>query len=121
MKSITEVLNENITGLHYGCRILLPFKAEILKIVIGTKIITNFSRNLDGASVRVTDFYTEIYFYDYKNLAEELTKYEVVKLVVVQQGEDVFDFDKHIPIELVIESKHKLLIKPIPADLLFFE
>jgi len=121
MKSITEVLNENITGLHYGCRVLLPFQAEILKIVIGTKIITNFSKNLEGACVRITDFYTEIYFCEYKNLAEELTKYEVVKLVVVQQGDDVFDFNKHIPIELVIESKHKLLIKPIPDDLLFFE
>ena len=121
MKSITEVLNENITGLHYGNRILLPFKAEILKIVIGTNIITDFSKKINGACIRVTDYYTEIYFCEYKNLLEELSKYEVIKLVAVQQGEDVFNFDSHIPMELVIESKHKLLIKPIPDDLLFFE
>ena len=29
MKSIDEILNENGSGLHYGNRILLPFKAEI--------------------------------------------------------------------------------------------
>ncbi len=121
MKSIKEVLNENITGLYFGNRVLLPFKAEILKVVIGTNIITDFSKNLDGASVRVTDFYTEIYFYEYENLEEELSEYEVIKLIAVQQGEDVFNFDNHIPIELAIESKHKLLIKPIPDDLLFFE
>jgi len=121
MKNIKEVLAENISGLHYGNRILLPFKAEILKIVIGTHIITDFSKNIDGASIRVTDFYTEIYFYEYKNLEEQLTKYEVIKLALVQQGEDIFNFDNHFAIELKIESKHKLLIEPILADLLFFE
>ena len=121
MKKINEVLDENISGLHYGNRILLPFKAEILKIVIGTHIITDFSKKIDGASIRVTDFYTEIYFYEYNNLEEQLSKYEVIKLAIVQQGEDIFNFDNHFAIELKIEPKHKLLIEPIPADLLFFE
>jgi len=42
-------------------------------------------------------------------------------LALVQQGEDIFNFDNHFAIELKIESKHKLLIEPIPTDLLFFE
>ncbi|MBU0474454.1 MAG: hypothetical protein KKF62_09845 [Bacteroidetes bacterium] len=121
MKTVKEVLTEDGTGLHYGNRVLLPFKVEILKIVIGTQIITDFSKNYDGAHVRVTDLYTEVYFYDYKNLSEQLSKYEVIKLVVVQEGEDIFDFDNHVPIELEIHGKHKLLIKKIPDDLLFFE
>jgi len=121
MKKIKEIFDENIIGLHYGNRILLPFKAEILKIVIGTNIITNFSKKFDGASIRVSNYYTEIYFFEYKNLAEQLSKYEVIKLVVVQQDEDIFNFDNHVSIELEIKSNHKLLIKKIPADLLFFE
>ena len=43
MKTINEVLNESSGGLYYGNRILLPFKAEILKIVIDSEIITDFS------------------------------------------------------------------------------
>ena len=121
MKTINEALNEGSGGLYYGNRILLPFKAEILKIVIDSEIITNFSKQLHGASVRVTDSYTEIYFLDYKNLEEELTEYDVIKIVLVQQEEDIFNIKNHIPIELAIESKHKLSIKKIGDDIIFFE
>ncbi len=121
MKTIKEVLNGNGSGLYYGNRILLPFKAEILKIVIDSAIITNFSKQPHGAQVRVTDNYTEIYFCDYKNLEEELTEYDVIKLALVQEGEDIFKNENHISIELTIESKHKLSIKEIDDDKLFYE
>ncbi len=121
MKTINEVLKENSGGLVYGNRVLLPFQAEVLKIVIGSEIITNFSKQLHGAHVRVTDFYTEIYFYDYKYLEEELSQYDLIKLVCVQQDDDIFDFENHIPIELSIESKHKISIKKISSNEIFFE
>ncbi len=121
MKSINDILNNNDGGLYYGNRVLLPFKAEILKIVIDSEIITDFSRHPHGAFVRVTDNYTEIYFSDYKNLEEELTKYDVIKIVLVQQGEDIFNSENHIPIELSIASKHKLSIQKIGDDKIFFE
>ncbi len=121
MKTIKEVLNGNGSGLYYGNRVLLPFRAEILKIVIDSNIITDFSKKPHGAKVRVTDNYTEIYFCDYKNLEEELTDYDVIKLALVQQGDNIFDFEKHIPIELAIEAKHKLSIKKIGDDKLFYE
>jgi len=121
MKTINEVLNDKSGGLYYGNRVLLPFRAEVLKIVIDSEIITNFSKHPNGASVRVTDSYTEIYFCDYKNLEEELTEYDVIKIVLVQQGEDVFNSKNHIPIELAIESKHKLSIQKIGDDKIFFE
>ncbi len=121
MKTVNEVLNDKSGGLYYGNRVLLPFKAEILKIVIDSDIITNFSKYPHGASVRVTDNYTEIYFCDYKNLEEELTEYDVIKIVIVQQGEDIFNSENHIPIELAIESKHKLSIQKIGDDKIFFE
>ena len=121
MKTINEVLNESSGGLYYGNRVLLPFKAEILKIVIDSNIITDFSKKQHGASVRVADSYTDIYFCDYKDLEEELSKYDVIKVVLVQQGEDIFNTENHIPIELAIESKHKLSINKIGNDKIFFE
>ena len=121
MKTIEEALNNNSNGLYYGNRVLLPFQAEILKIVIDSDIITDFSKQLHGASVRVTDYYTEIYFCDYKDLEEELTKYDLIKIVLVQQGKDVFNLNNHIPIELKIESKHQLTINKISDNEIFFE
>lgn len=121
MKNIKEVLNGNGTGLYYGNRVLLPFKVEILKIVIGREIITDFSKNKHGASVRVADSYTEIYFCNYKNLEEEFAKHEVIKLVVVEQGDNIFDFKNHILLELDPKEKHQLSIAEIGENLLFFE
>lgn len=121
MKTLAEVLEKKMKGLHYGNRVLLPFKAEILKMVIGRNIITDFSKNPHGASIRVTDYYTEIYFCDYKDLEEELASYEVVKLVVVEQGKDIFNFENHIPLELDPGEKHELTIAQIGDDLIFIE
>jgi len=121
MKTLNEVLNEKLDGLVYGNRVLLPFKAEILKIVIGSEIITDFSKQLHGAYVRVNELYTEIYFLDYKVLKDELPKYDAIKMVVVQQGKDIFNFDNHIPLELRIDGKHKLSIQKIGDDIIFFE
>ena len=121
MKKLSEVLENGLKGLHYGNRVLLPFSAEILKIVIGREIITDFSKKPHGASVRVSKDYTEIYFYDYKDLDEELADYEVIKVVLVEQGEDIFNFENHILIELDPLEKHELSIAKIGDDLIFFE
>ncbi|MEN8193156.1 MAG: hypothetical protein ABFS12_10095 [Bacteroidota bacterium] len=121
MKTLNEVLENGNGGLHYGSRVLLPFAAEILKIVIGHEIITDFSKKQHGASVRIAADYTEIYFCDYKNLEEELASYEVIKVVIVEQGKDIFDFKNHVSLELDPEEKHRLKIAKIGDDLIFFE
>jgi len=121
MKKIIEVLDKKMGGLVFGNRILLPFKAELLKIVIDSQIIINFDKRRKGAHVRVTDFYTEIYFLEYKVLINEISKYKSIKMVVVQQGEDVFDFNNHISLEIAFLGKHKISIKKIGEDLMFFE
>lgn len=121
MKKLSEVLEKNIQGLYYGNRVLLPFSGEILKIVIDDEIITDFSRSRHGARVRVTENFTEIYFCDYENLSQEIPKYQVIKIVLVEDGKDIFDYNDHIAIELDVKEKHRLDIKKIGDDLLFIE
>ena len=121
MKKIVEVLKEKKNGLVFGNRILLPFQAELLKIVIDSEIITDFGKRLEGAHIRVTDYYTEIYFLDYKILVNEIPKYKSIKMVVVQQGEDVFDFNNHINLEIELLGRHQISIKKIGDDILFYE
>jgi len=121
MKKLSEVLEKNIQGLCYGNRVLLPFSGEILKIVIGHEIITDFSRSRHGARIRVTEDFTEIYFCDYENLSQEIPKYQVIKIVMLEDEKNVFDFKDHISIELEIKEKHRLNIKLIGDDILFIE
>ena len=48
-----------------------------------------------------------------------ITEYETIKLVVVEAGKDLFDFDTHRKIALYIEEKHRLRVDEIDDDILF--
>lgn len=120
MKKLDEVLKNNLYGLHYGNRVLLPFQADILKAVIEHDIITDFSTKKAGANYKIFEDYTEIYFYDYENLSDVVKGFEKIKLVVVEKGQDIFDFSNHRKIALQVEEKHKLTITEINDDTLLF-
>jgi hypothetical protein len=121
MKTIDEVLKNNINGLYYGNRVLLPFKADILKAVIEKDIITDFSSTHKDAQYNKTESFTEIYFLDYKELSEYVTKYETIKLIVVEEGKDIFDFNNHKRLILHLKEKHILKIEEATGDILLFD
>lgn len=120
MRTLDDALKNNLIGLHYGNRILLPFKVNILKAVVEKEIIMDFSSTKSGACYKIFDEYTEIYFYDYKNLSEVISEFEKIKLVVVEKGKDLFDFSNHRKLALHIEENHKLTITEIKDDSLLF-
>lgn len=121
MKTLDDALKNNSHGLHYGNRVLLPFKVDILKAVIENDIITDFSSTKKGASYSVNNGFTEIYFYDYENLEDVVTMHEKIKLVVVEKEKDIFNFSQHRKIALHVDENHKLLISEINEDTLFIE
>ncbi len=121
MSILNEIIEKNLNGLYYDNRILLPFKAIILKAVIESDIITDFSSHSKDAQVTVTDLYTEIYFFKYKNIDESIKKFENIKLVLVEQGKDIFNFQNHEKVALYLEENHKIKIEKINDDILFIE
>ena len=88
MKTLGEVLEKKINGLYYGNRVLLPFAADILKIVIKNDIITDFGSKHSDAEYAIKENFTEVYFYNYADLQSEIRDYDVIKLVLVEKGED---------------------------------
>ncbi len=121
MKKIAEVIKTEFRGMHYGNRLLLPFNADILKIIIENDIITDFSCSENGAQYTRTENYTEIYFHDYQNLEDIVTKYEMIKMVVVEAGDDIFNFANHKKIILRICKDHIVKIEWSPEDIIFIE
>ena len=121
MRTLDEVLQNKVHGLYYSKRVLLPFAANVLKAIIENDIITDFSRTKSGAQYRIKDSFTEIYFFDYPELSEVVSKYEKIKLVIVEVGKDVFDFNNHRKIGLDIQENHKVEIEEIDDDILFIE
>jgi len=121
MKTIEEALKNNLTGLYYGSRVLLPFKCLLLKVIIEDDIITDFSPNSKSIYLNETESFTEIYFKQFKNLKEAVSKFETIKLIAVEKDKNIFDFKNHIKLALHIGEEHKLTIEKTDEDILFIE
>lgn len=121
MNSINDVVENKINGLHYGNRLLLPFHAHILKIVIDDDIITDFSNNSKFVEISYRNNFMEIYFLKYKDLTNTVSEFENIKMIVVDDGKDIFDPETHEKIALYFEDAHKIRIEKITEDILFIE
>ncbi|MHB8580722.1 MAG: hypothetical protein ACYDA4_12835 [Ignavibacteriaceae bacterium] len=121
LKTISDTLENKLNGLYYGNRILLPFSCCILKIVIEDDILMDFSPSSKSIFLNETDAYTEIYFKDFKNLKDIISKYEAVKIIAVEKNKDIFQMENHIKLALRVQENHKLIIEKTDEDILFLE
>lgn len=121
MKTLDEIISSKVNGLYYGCRMLLPFTGTILKMVIEDDIIMDFSPRSKDITFVQKENYTDIYLHNYKNLSDAVNKYEHIKMIVVEQGKDIFDFNNHRKIAVLVEEDHKLIIEELDKDILFIE
>ncbi|MHB8336603.1 MAG: hypothetical protein ACYC6P_04930 [Ignavibacteriaceae bacterium] len=120
-KTISDTLENKLNGLYYGNRILLPFSCYVLKIIIEDDILMDFSPSSKSIYLNETDSFTEIYFKDFKNLKDTISKYESVKLIAVEKNKDIFQMENHIKLALRVGDNHKLIIEKTDEDILFLE
>jgi hypothetical protein len=121
MFTINETVENQINGLFYGNRLLLPFKANYLKIILDDEIIIDFSPQAGLVHINETDSYTEIYFLKLKNLKDKISKYEAVKMIVTEKDDNIFDSNKHLKISFYLEEAHSVKIEKTSNDVLFIE
>ena len=121
MNSIQKAISENKKGLCYGPRILLPFVCDILKAVIDNDIITDFSRYSKCAYYQKHDDSTEVYFFCHEEIIEDVSKYEIIKMIAVAEEEDIFDLKNHMKLSLNPLENHILEITELGEDVIFIE
>ncbi|MBU1100840.1 MAG: hypothetical protein KKA84_10605 [Bacteroidetes bacterium] len=121
MNTIDKALKEGKGGLYYGNRVLLPFIVDILKLGIENDIISDFRATKHGAQYIQQDSFTEVYFEDYSSLQDTVTKYESVKMIVVEKGKDIFDLKNHVKLILHFKEHHMLELEIPDDDVLFIE
>ena len=121
MRTIDNALKNNLIGLYYGSRVLLPFNCYLLKVIIEDDIIMDFSPNSKSIYIHEEDDFTEIYFKQFKNIKDSVSKYESIKLIAVEKDKDIFNFDNHYKLAVHIEDEHKLTIEKTDEDILFIE
>jgi len=121
MKSISEVLKEKKHGLYFGNRVIFPFSCHLLKLNIENDLITDFSPSDKGVYVAENPDFMEIYFCNYKDIQESVSKYEAIKMIVVEKGKDVFNIKNHITLALHPEENHQLRIEKLGENQIFLE
>lgn len=121
MRTIEQAIKEKLNALHFGNRLILPFNIEILKIIIDADIIMDFSSKKRGAEYKSRKDFTEVYFYDYKNLSDFVTEFENIKLVVVEDDKDIFDQKNHKKILVRLKENHIAEFEEAPEDIIFIE
>lgn len=121
MTTIDNALKNKLSGLYYGSRIILPMKFHLLKVIVENEIITDFSPSSKGAFVREEEDFTDLYFYDFKNLKDTVSKYEAIKMIAVEKDKSIFDSKNHIKLALYLEEGSKVKIEKTDEDILFIE
>lgn len=121
MRTLDEILKEEIGGLYYGNRIILPFSFHPLKVNVDKQLITDFSGSSKGIEIIEHDDFTDLYFLDYDEVTDVISEYEAIKMILVEKGKNVFDFSSHRQISLYLEDKHKVKIQETDKDILFIE
>jgi hypothetical protein len=118
---IDDIISDEKHGLHFGNRLILPCELEILKVILNAEIIMDFSSSKYGAEYNIKNGYTEIYFKEYKSVEDEISKFESLKMIVVDKDKSLFDFNNHRKIALHTEENHVLKITKLDDDVLFIE
>lgn len=122
MKILDDVLKNKVRGLYYGKRVILPFAANFLKIVIEDDVISDFSNNThSGVIVEETENFTSIYFLEYKKLNEVIGKYQGIKILLTEKGKDIFDFANHRKVILYLKENHILEIEEPDEEIIFID
>jgi hypothetical protein len=121
MKTIDESIKNKISGLHYNNRLILPFHANFLKVIVDDNIITDFSYSSKGINIVEEENFTSLYFLDYKDLRNSVSKYEAIKMIAAEKGKDIFDTANHKKIAVYLEEKHKARLEETDDDILFIE
>jgi hypothetical protein len=121
MVTLDEILKNKPKGLYYKNRLILPFRGIFLKIIIDDDILMDFSPSSKSIYISESENYTDIYFKEYKHLKDAVSKYEAIKMVLVEKGKDIFNFDNHKKIVIYLGQKHQVSIEETEEDILFIE
>ncbi len=119
--TIYEAITVGKKGLWLGNRVLLPFHAHFLKIIIENEITTDFSNHSKTVEIEFYESFTSIYFLNYDDLAETISEFEPIKIIAVESHDDVFSINSHKKIALYLKKGHEVAIEFLPDDIIIFE
>jgi len=103
--TIARCLKEQLHGFTVGNRLSLPFRAELISILVGKRqsmlgapdLITDFSPSEKSVTVVEREDRIDIYFKDHASLQDELGHWQGTLIITCcELADDLFDLSKHV-------------------------
>ncbi len=116
--TIREALAQNKEGYYIGCRLILPFKCNLLKIIVEGHIFTEMVGS-HHIKVQQDELNTSVYLRDTGKLSNYVDTYNVVKIIAAEMGTDLTDQKQHIKLVCEIGDHNNLLIHEPDDNMLF--
>ena len=118
--TIKQALEEKREGFHIGHRLILPFRCQIIKIIIESDIFTEM---VGSKSLKISQDpkNTSIYFRSHGALDKTIGKYQSIKIIAAEWDSDLSDVKNHIKIICEIDDTHIVMIHAPSKDMLFIE
>jgi len=117
-EELHTVINSDKKGYHTGKRMILPFKCNIIKLIVDGHIFTEFVGSDD---IKIAQDYqnTSIYFREIGKLKQFEGGYSLIRIIIAPLEADLTDKSQHIKLICKIEENHEVEIALPSEDVLF--
>ena len=117
-EELHTVINSDKKGYHTGKRMILPFKCNIIKLIVDGHIFTELVGSED---IKISqDFQnTSIYFREIGKLKQFEGSYSLIRIIIAPWEEDLTDKTQHIKLICKIVENHEVEIELPDQDVLF--
>lgn len=118
--TIQEALKDNRDGFYIGHRLILPFKCNVIKVIIENEIYTELVGS-DHIKISQDSQNTSLYMRSAGRLNNQVGTYNVIKLVVADLDADLTLIENHVKLICEINDKHSVAIHAPDDNILFIE
>ena len=121
-ETIKQQIRAGAEGFYIGSRMILPFKCQLIKLIVDNHIVTEFvGNNHIKVSQEVKN--TSLYFRESGKLNQFEGSYEYIKMIICDLNDDLCDRKNHLKVICSIEENHviKLELAEDNKDILFIE
>lgn len=118
--TIHNALDNNLTAYYIGNRLILPFKCQLIKVIVESHIFTDMSGS-DELKIEQGPRNTSIYIKNTGMLRSFFDTYKTIKMVCSEYDTDLTDAEKHVKLVCRIGEKHQATIETPGEDILFIE
>jgi len=117
-EDLLDIIKSDKKGYYTGCRMILPFKCNIMKLIVDSHIFTEFVGSDD---VKLSQDYrnTSIYFRELGKLKQFEGEYTLIRMIIAPLEADLTDKSSHIKLVCRIKENHEIDFELPSDDVLF--